>query len=490
MKAATRLALVALFAVCAACSNNDPTSPTSAFLNKTKTTGLSVAGSTTFLSLKQNSQLTATVTTPQGVASVTDKVTWTSADPAIATVSSGGLVTSVAYGSTNIVVRLNEEDVTQHVDVLAATGMTLSGATSFTTLTRTNQLTLIGSWPGGITKNVTSDATWSSDNNGIATISSTGALRSVGFGSATITAKYQSLTVTAKVDVVASFTSLTIQGSLNLGSVGAMSALTVLAKYTDGTSKDVTAQTTWTTSDPTVAQISPMGVVTATGFGQASLTANFQGHSSSVMVIVTPPGSFLVSGRVREPGAGQGEGLGIGGFLIRNTRSGVTTTSTETGYTLYGILPGDRVTYEKDQWETAEIVFNKATDDASPAVQPVVMIPLGSSAKISTAPNDLVYDLGGVTCSPCRRVRISSGTATTGRLQLSWTGTTSRLSIWSNGQAFTAAPGPAVVTADIPLTVGENIVYVGLLGGAPFSTGYLSLSLTTSVATAGLSPRR
>jgi len=267
--------------------------------------------------------------------------------------------------------------------------------------------------------------------------------------------------------------------------------LVVLAVFTDNSTKDVTAQTTWTNSNASVVQISPASVITAIAFGSATITANYQGNTQTFTVTVTPPGTFLVSGRVRDPGhGGQGQFLGVPGFLVRNTRSGITAVSTATGYTLVGLLAGDRVTYEKDGWETAEITFTKPTDDPSPAVQPIVRVNVGASALIETFENDLRYDLAaGVFCSPCRRIRVVSTTTTTVRLQLSWSGTASRFSIWAAGKAFTAAPGPTVVSTDVALNAGENIVYVGLLNGGPFSTGFVSMTLSTSLPTVGPAAR-
>ena len=64
-------------------------------------------------------------------------------------------------------------------------------------------------------------------------------LRSNGFGSTTVVARYQSVTLSTPVAVTPTITSLTIQGSLNLNSVGETSALILVAKFTDTTTKEV-----------------------------------------------------------------------------------------------------------------------------------------------------------------------------------------------------------------------------------------------------------
>jgi YVTN family beta-propeller protein len=54
-----------------------------------------------------------------------------------------------------------------------------------------------------------------------------------------------------------------------------------IAKYSDGTSQDVTAQTTWTVDTPTVATIDTAGVASGIAVGVAQITATFGGKSIS-----------------------------------------------------------------------------------------------------------------------------------------------------------------------------------------------------------------
>ena len=58
---------------------------------------------------------------------MTKNVTWTSADPAIATVSPTGLATATGFGTTKITANFNGSEVTQQIDVLAATALTIAG---------------------------------------------------------------------------------------------------------------------------------------------------------------------------------------------------------------------------------------------------------------------------------------------------------------------------------------------------------------------------
>jgi len=105
---------------------------------------------------------------------------------------------------------------------------------------------------------------------------------------------------------------------------------------------------------------------------------------------------------------------------------------------------------------------------------------------IATAPNDVLYQLQpGVSCTPCRLVRVVSATSGTLHLTLTWTGTGPRLNLWIAGQTFSSdGTAPIRVVADIPVSAGETVVYAGIVGGQPFSTGYMTVTLATSIGPA------
>lgn len=53
-----------------------------------------------------------------------------------------------------------------------------------------------------------------------------------------------------------------------------------------GIAQDLTATAMWTTSDPTIATVSPAGLVTAVGPGNVSISVSYQGHVASIRVFV------------------------------------------------------------------------------------------------------------------------------------------------------------------------------------------------------------
>ncbi|MEV2279184.1 Ig-like domain-containing protein [Nocardiopsis sp. NPDC049922] len=63
--------------------------------------------------------------------------------------------------------------------------------------------------------------------------------------------------------------------------------LTVTATYGSGSTSDVTASAAYSSSDELVATVDTAGLITAVGAGSATVTATFDGSSSSCAVTVT-----------------------------------------------------------------------------------------------------------------------------------------------------------------------------------------------------------
>jgi len=128
--------------------------------------------------------------------------------------------------------------------------------------------------------------TWTSDNDLIASVSSTGLVTSKSVGAANITATAEGKFSTAKVVViplpVASVTVTPTTASLVIGGTVTLSATTK-----DASGNVLTGRTvTWSTSDQSVATVNG-GVVTAVALGTATITATSEGKSAPAQITVT-----------------------------------------------------------------------------------------------------------------------------------------------------------------------------------------------------------
>jgi len=139
----------------------------------------------------QSQQFTATGTLSDGsTQNMTNSATWTSVSTAVATINAVGLATSISQGSTTIQAALgtvkSSATLTVGPPVLASIAVTPANPSILPAATK--QLTATGSFSDESIQDLTSTAAWASSNPSVATVSSSGLVTGVNFGSATISA--------------------------------------------------------------------------------------------------------------------------------------------------------------------------------------------------------------------------------------------------------------------------------------------------------------
>jgi hypothetical protein len=148
----------------------------------------------------------------------------------------------------------------------------------------------------GTTQNVTNQATWTSSNPMVAAIATAGpgrgTARTLTAGTTTITATWQGLTDSTTLTVTAAVpVSISVTPASMTVAVGTVVPFNATLIYSDGTSRAITGQATWTSSDPTVAQVTTgggmRGQATALSEGTTTIEATFQGLSGSATLTVS-----------------------------------------------------------------------------------------------------------------------------------------------------------------------------------------------------------
>jgi hypothetical protein len=281
-------------------------------------TGFTVSPTTVTLVKGTVARLTATGTFNNGVTTVsrdiTKLITWSPANTNFATVTTPGgnlaLLNALAvtpFGTTTTIT----------ATVTAPSG-TLTNATNPTTLTVTapvlqtlvitttnpnliagitTPFTATATFNDGSTQDVTTSATWSSNNSAIASVDNTtqltrGRIRGVAAGTTTISATYGDVPFTSPpitVTVTApALISLTLPAAVSVAS-GNQVPFTATANY-NGTSQDVTTDTIWSIDNPNVAVLADStnqpGQVVGVDSGTATLTATFGGKTQTTIVTV------------------------------------------------------------------------------------------------------------------------------------------------------------------------------------------------------------
>jgi uncharacterized protein YjdB len=243
------------------------------------------------LPVGSNQQFIATGTYSDGSnADLTSQVTWVSDTPATATVSSSGLATGIAGGTTNISASLSgvtSPGITLTVEPLRSIEIT-PGNPANLNVGSNQDFTATGTFANGLTEDITSQVTWVSSAPDIAIFNSAGVVAGQTAGTVTITASLRGISsppVSLTVIILSSI-SVTPASPLNLA-VGATQQFKATGIFTDGSTKDITSEVTWTSDTPATATISSNGLVTGVAVGTTNIIAFFPGELSSVAVQLT-----------------------------------------------------------------------------------------------------------------------------------------------------------------------------------------------------------
>lgn len=256
--------------------------------------------------------------------------------------------------------------------------------------------------------------------------------------------------------VVVELTNLQITGNTSLTAVGETSQLRATAGFSDQSQKDVSLETIWTSTDPSVVTVSSSGLLTVLRFGATAISARYQTRSATVSLRPSPPGTFVIAGWVREPGEG-----GVAGVTVTDVGSlGSTQTNSNGNYSLVGLpTPDARLRFEKSGYEPAELNATQMNSVAS--LQRIIRVSPGDTVSPPRlAPNDFAYVVDGDRCFPCRLVRLVTATAGTCRLRVTWGEPRVTFSLWTNGSVVTGSNSELV--ADVSVRVGETMVFIGM----------------------------
>jgi Bacterial Ig-like domain (group 2) len=234
-------------------------------------------------------QFKATATMSDGsTEDVTATSLWTTSHPEFATITSTGLAKGVGLGASNMAAKIGAVTGATILTVGKATSPTatvksiaVSPAGASLSVNATLQYTAIATLSDGSTSNVTSSAIWTSSATGIATISAAGVAKGVAAGTSSISAAVGSvkgattLTVTAGSSGTGTATikSIVVTPARSTIPQGTSLQFVATATMSDGTTKDVTASSLWTTSHPEFVTITATGLATGVGLGASNLGA-------------------------------------------------------------------------------------------------------------------------------------------------------------------------------------------------------------------------
>src|SRR6202165_1183817 len=218
---------------------------------------------------------------------ITNQLTWVSADTTVATMDNKGVATAI--GSGRVIVTGSIQDpvslkLFQVSTVLTVvpqlTGITISPGSAQLAKGTAQQFTATGKYNDGTSPDITSLVAWNSTQSAIATVSS-----SPGTQGLALAVSPGSTSISASLGPVSSSPSSLTVSNANLVSISVTPAgspvplatsqqFVANGSFDDGTQQNISETTNWTSSSPTIARVSSIGVVTGAGLGSTTITAS------------------------------------------------------------------------------------------------------------------------------------------------------------------------------------------------------------------------
>jgi trimeric autotransporter adhesin len=221
---------------------------------------------------------------------LTGTVNWSSSNSSAATISSSaptfGLAKAVANGNTMIAATLGAISGTTSLAVSSASPVSIAvtPATPTLPLGVSQQFTATTTFTDGSVQDITGVAKWTSSATNVARITASGFESSVSIGTSTITAAFGGVTGSSLLTVnAANLTSIAIQPANGSIAQGTKQQFTASGTFNDGSTRDITHQVTWSSSDPTILSIgSSSGIGTGIAPGLINVTATLGSSTASV----------------------------------------------------------------------------------------------------------------------------------------------------------------------------------------------------------------
>lgn len=249
----------------------------------------------TLTALGDSVQLTASLRDAMNNAIPNATVLWSSSNPAVATVSSAGIVIAVANGTAEVSATGGELSAAIQISVLqrATTLRIAPFSDTLTSLGQSEQLSAIATDSRNNPVAIVS-STWNSSNNSVVSVLANGRITAVGNGTALLSVQATGTSATAAIAVSQRIASIRLTPATStLVSLGEALPLLPLADDARGNAV-LNATFSWTSTNPSVASVNQSGVVTSVADGTARITAS-RGAVSGEATVNVMQGAVSVS---------------------------------------------------------------------------------------------------------------------------------------------------------------------------------------------------
>lgn len=336
-------------------------------------TSLEVTPATPSLAVGTSQTFTATaVLSDNTTQNVTSDVTWASSSPAAATITSGGVATAGAAGTTTITATCvivacatDQGSTVFTVTPAALVSIAATPGTADIPVGLPQQYVATGTYSDHSTQTLTSQVTWSTDNAAVASISTTGLATPLAVGTAHVTANLGGIaspTASLTADG-ATLNSVTIAPTKSDVVIGSTLQFTAVGSYSDTSTFDITRYATWTSSAPALLSISnasgSSGLAKGIAAGASNVMVSFGSRTATATpidvtaslltsIVVSPANSYMALGSYRPYTAAgvfaDGSTSDMTNFVTWSSDTvGAATVSNATGQqgSVYGVNQGN-----------------------------------------------------------------------------------------------------------------------------------------------------
>ncbi len=225
---------------------------------------------------------------------ITAEVVWTSSDETILVISNdsdtAGLATALDSGEVTVTATSTSEGLSatydfEVTDAVLST-LTISPLLPSVAAGYTRQFSASGTFDDNTTQNISSVVDWTSSDETVVTIDSSGLATAISSGTATISANFSGESASTEFTVTdAVFASLKVTPSDLERPAGLVLQYTATATMSDGTSEDVTEDSYWESSSESVATVSndsgSAGEVETLDDGDTTITATYNDEEAT-----------------------------------------------------------------------------------------------------------------------------------------------------------------------------------------------------------------
>jgi hypothetical protein len=165
-------------------------------------------------------------------------------------------------------------------------------AMNFTAANQSQNILVTGHYDDGTASSITQAASFSSSNPAVASVSQSGTVVALSYGTATVTVTVGNCQrqVTVASNIV-NLTHITVSpASLHLAALGQTGSLTVTGHYSNGSSQTLSTGVSYATGNAQVATVNSAGVITAVGDGSTEISVSRSGVPPVAVTVTVDTG--------------------------------------------------------------------------------------------------------------------------------------------------------------------------------------------------------